>query len=514
MMWEPVHRPTDHVLRIAGLVALSLVLVACFVRFLLNFNYLPGTDAYYYALQTQSLLDTGQIKVPDHGALYYAMAAVSRSGLSIEAAFRITLAATFTIYQLGMLLLILRLKDESQPFAALLWTLSSPIVAFHAIEFPNLSLALATLPIWFWLAMKPVRRWWFWLALLLSASILVHPAAAVLAVLFAVTATLGRMWTGGAQPGKSPFKTSPWVLTTCTTLLLVISAIYAGHAGIGARLLSLRPGTPGMIGLVIKEDIPNEMKVTIVFAWLLLASFLFSYWKICAIQWRFLAVATLAIPLWPDHFTGLAGVGGRLAALFVLPALPLIVVIREESNESSRFFSWTRAARKQRLVAFAVVIAIAVLPMRVRAYRALLMSNDYPAYERVVAALGKSRIPMLIAHQGLDFFYSYRLRRDAFHFDPEPNWKRAEIWRVAVRITPEEAAYYSPPTCPWGTTADLIHGTAYVLMREDCWQQLRSRVNREDNPDLYSEIWENMENPSQPRPDFMRARHRDFGQHR
>jgi hypothetical protein len=135
------------------------------------------------------------------------------------------------------------------------------------------------------------------------------------------------------------------------------------------------------------------------------------------------------------------------------------------------------------------------------------MSDDYAAYEKVVTALGKTDIPLLIAHRGLDFFYSYRLRRDAFHFDPEPEWKRTEIWRVAMRITPEEVAFYSPPSCPWGQTATTIPGTDYLLVREDCWEQLRARIPQSENPDLYVEVWENMENPSQPRPAFLRARY-------
>ncbi len=103
---------------------------------------------------------------------------------------------------------------------------------------------------------------------------------------------------------------------------------------------------------------------------------------------------------------------------------------------------------------------------------------------------------MLIARRGLDFFYAYRLKRDAFHFDPEPGWNRRQTWRVAAQITPEEMAYYSPPTCPWGTTATLLSGTDYLLVREDCWEEFRSRVNRSDNPDLYTEGWENSENLS------------------
>jgi hypothetical protein len=129
-----------------------------------------------------------------------------------------------------------------------------------------------------------------------------------------------------------------------------------------------------------------------------------------------------------------------------------------------------------------------------------------------VAALGEAKIPMLIANRSLDFFYSYRLRRDAFHFDPEPNWNRAEIWRVAARIAPEEVAYYSPPTCPWGETAKLVRGTDYVLVREDCWEQLRAQLNPNDDPDLYSEVWDNMESPSRARPAFRRSRYRDLVQ--
>jgi hypothetical protein len=80
---------------------------------------------------------------------------------------------------------------------------------------------------------------------------------------------------------------------------------------------------------------------------------------------------------------------------------------------------------------------------------------------------------------------------------------------VAARVTPEEVAYYSSPACPWGQTAKSIRGADNVLVREDCWEQLRHGLNRNDNPDLYSEVWENVENPSQPRPAFLRARHRD-----
>jgi hypothetical protein len=198
--------------------------------------------------------------------------------------------------------------------------------------------------------------------------------------------------------------------------------------------------------------------------------------------------------------------------LFVLLALPLTVALLSDLQENSGFIVRPGRPKMQALAAVVILIAAALVPLRLRTYRELLMPDDFASYEKVVTALRDIKVPMLIAHRGLDFFYSYRLRRDAFHFDPEPNWNRAHIWRVAARITPEEVAYYSPSQCPWGQTAWTIRGTGYVLVREDCWEQLRAQVDRDENPDLYAEIWNNMENPSQTRPDFLRVRYQDLNQ--
>ena len=485
--------------------------MAYFAHYLWSFHYLPGADAYYYALQAQSLLDHGQLKVPDHDAVHYITAALARGALSMENAFRAAITVIFTFYQLGMLLLVLRSRTKSQVMAALVWAFSSPMVAFHAIEFPNLTLGIAPLPVCFWLAMRPVSRWMGWLAVLLSISILAHPASAALAGLFVAAITLDRTMTGTIPWEKRSVKVLAWTLGAVVVVVIAAVVIYMV---IKRGLLSSSPGMPGIVGLAITADLPNEMRLTVLSVWLLLAILLISCWKKCSIQWKSLAVAALAMPLWPNPSLGLAGLGGRLSVLFVLLALPLITRIFSEVAKSHTFSPapvavGSRAAWIQRACALSAVIAIVFLPVRLQAYRALLMSDDYASYERVVAGLRRARIPMLIAHRGLDFFYSYRLKRDAFHFDPEHDWNQLEIWRIAARITPEEMAYYLPPTCPWGQIARVISGTDYILVREDCWEQFRSRLNRNDNPDLYTEGWENPENPSQMRPQFLRERHRD-----
>jgi len=506
--WVAVLRPSRREGHVVALAVLAATFVALFIHFISAFAYLPGTDAYFYALQAQSVLDFGHLKVPDHGAVPYLIAGLARLGLTVEAAFRLVISAVFMLYQLGMLFLVLRLKEWAQLLAAVLWALSCPLIAFHTVEFPSLTLGVATLPWWFWLAVNPSRKRIFWLVALLAANAAVHPAAAAFVFLFVATLAIGQVWSqrGWLRERKVLVLL---VLAVCTLLAVAVAALFLDLKG---RLTELRPGLPGLLGVVRSADTPREVTFTVTSAWLLLLTTLVIYIKARPGRWTFLALAALALPLWPDHESGLRGVGGRLAVLFVLLAFPLIVALWGDLQERSAFFArWSRP-EMQVFAAISVLIAAALLPLRLQAYHEVLLPDDYVSYEKVVASLRDIKVPMLIAHRGLDFFYSYRLRRDAFHFDPEPNWNRAEIWRVAARITPEEVAYYSPPQCPWGQTAWAIRGTGYVLVREDCWEQLRSLVTRDENPDLYTEIWTDMENPSQTRPDFLRARNQDLKQ--
>jgi hypothetical protein len=486
--------------------ALGAALLAFFVHELWGFAYLPGTDAYYYALQAQSLLDTGHLKVADHGAVHYLVASLAWLGLPLEAAFRAILTAIFALFQLGMLLLVLRVTEQAQPVAALLWVLSSPLIAFHTIEFPTLTLALATLPFWFWLVLRRSGKWIYWLGALLAVSAVVHPAAAAVALLFAATVVL--IAVQEKEGLRRRFKLFTPAVAGCVVLVIASAATFLS---IKTRLASLRPGWPGLLSVANSADVPRDMSVTMVAAWLLVAVSFIVDWKAGHRRWTLFTGALLALPLWPDHHSGLDGMGGRLSLLFVLAALPLLAVLLNGLAENSRIVSFSSRAAVQKLLAVAALISIALMPLRLRAYHSLLAADDYGAYERVVAGLREANVAMLIAQRGLDFFYSYRLRRDAFHFDPEPEWNRKEIWRVAARITPEEVAYYSPPECRWGETGRMIRGTDYVLVREDCWEQLRAQVTRDDNPDLYTELWESSENPSQKRPGFLRARYQKSG---
>lgn len=496
-------------LRRAGWIALLLLQVAGFVRFLAGFHYVPGADAYYYALQAQSLLDSGHLKVPDGDVVHYLVAAVARCRFPVEPAFKIVLTLIFAAYGVGFLLLLVRLKEKVQPLVALLWTLSSTVISFHVIEFPKLSLGLATVPFCLWLLLLPGagKRWVLWLALLLAAACFIHPVTAVLAVIFACAVILERsLGTGVSRSLRG--KTLRAASFVCILLALALAGRFFA---LGPRLASLlQPAPPAIFTLVKAPDIPYEMKLAVLGFWILSALLLVVYLRsklVKKLDLILIMSATLALPLWPDHEPGFQGLGARLAALFIFVALPLIAILCDELA-ANMSFARVPTPWLQRVAALLTFAALATLPLRLEGYRDQLMIDDYAQYEKVVAALSRCEIPMLIAHRGLDFFYTYRLRRDAFHFEPEAGWNRSQIWRVAARITPEEVAYYSPPSCPWGESARPIPGTDYLLVREDCWEQLRAAIHANDNPDLYIEVWQDPENPSQPRPVFLRARRR------
>src|SRR5215472_2659754 len=320
--------------------ALGVALVAFFVHELRGFAYLPGADAYYYALEAQSLLDTGHLKVADHGAVHYLVASLAWLGLPLEAAFRAILTAIFTLYQVGMFLLVRRLKEQAQPFGALLWVLSSPLIAFHTIEFPTLTLALATLPFWFWLVLRRSGKCIYWLGALLAVSAVLHPAAAAVALLFAATVVL--IAVQEKEGLRRRFKLFTPVVAGCVFLVIASAATFLC---IKTRLATLQPGWPGLLSVANSADVPREMSVTIVAAWLLGAVTFIVEWKTGRRRWMLFTGAMLALPLWPDHHGGLDGIGGRLSLLFVLAALPLLAVLCNGLAENSRIVRFgSRAA--------------------------------------------------------------------------------------------------------------------------------------------------------------------------
>ena len=498
-------RPFSYLHRPLALAALLAIQCAYFIYFLNRFRYLPGTDSYFYALQTQSLLESGHLKVPESPVVYYLIATLCRAGLSIEASFKILLSAIFILYSAGLWGLMARLRGSTWPLCLLLIVISIPVIAFHVVEFPRLSLGLATVPIWF-LLLAGVKRAHTWMLMtLLVACSFVHIAIPFLGLAFALGVAMSR---AGAYANRIRLFSAKYVLSFLSGLIVVAAMIVRMWPDLGLRIVALRLRPPGIAEFFGQQtDVPPDLKIVVSLVWLLVLILAALNFRSLSWKWWPVTFGALGIPILTNDDPSLLGLSGRLAVLVVFVAIPLTVILLGEVSEATP--SILQSSRAKWILTLTAIFLAAIVPLRMGEYRSLLGGYEYDAFEKVVADLRNERIPMLIASRGLDFYYSYRLRRDAFHFDPEPGWKRSDIWRVARRITPEEFAYYSPPTCFWGVTGRTIRDTDYLLVREDCWEQLRANVNAKDNPDLYVELWEDSENPSGARPAFLRERHRE-----
>lgn len=509
MKWALAINPAKPLLKRAATAALLLAGVSYFWYFLNRFSHLPGTDAYYYALQAQSLLETGHLKVPDNGVFYYAIAAIAYFGLPLETAFRIALTAVFALAIQLLWFLASRLRDEIRQIAVAVIAAAAPVIAFHTVEFPRLTLGLAIVPLWFHLTAgaRPLFNPAPWLVLFGSAFL--HPLVAALALLFGGI-TLMTGWLE-KDPGQARRSAKAGMIALLVALIVAI-LIWRWWPGLGTRVSTFALGTPGLIALVTDTGVPLDIKATALVFWLLLAALSFDFVSKSRGRYRYLPVVVLALAMWPNDGGGLMGPGVRLALASLFVTMPLALVMLNERYAHGAVRSMARARFLKHGIEALMLAVIVAFPYRTGNFEEILMSDDDDQYTKVVSALEPRDIPMLIAHRGLDFYYTYRVRRDAFHFDPEPGWKQTDIWRVAARVTPEELAYYSPDGCSWGETAIRIPGTQLLLVREDCWEGFRARINSRENPDLYMEVWQNMENPSQLRPAFLREKYRHVAQ--
>ena len=504
-MKSAVVMPTHNTLSIWQIKICLLLTSAGFYLYLAQFHYLPGTDAYYYALQTHSLLTSGSLKVPDGGILYYGIALLAASGFSIEMAFIFLLSGIFLIYNLIILKFVRHLNRNLWPVFLIIWACAAPFIVFHIVEFPKLSFGLAMLTFCLYLLLhQPWYRPTTIIVLIFSAT--THPMIAVTLLLY----TLGMLTSYLLQHRSANYK-----LPMMTAALGIIGFVLIGFMlnglwpGIALRLTSLHFGGPGLLSLITSPVLPSDLPVTALVFWLLLA---ISAWHVTPIlncRSRFLPLLILTIALWPSVDSGLAGTGGRLAAASVFLTLPLIYISLNQWFTSRQTQENLLLPRIKLQLSLLAVIMLSVIPLRLQSYQEMLIAGDYGSYNKVVKDLEPQEIPMLIAHRGLAFYYTYNLQRDAFHFDPEPHWAQDKIWRVTVGVTAEELAYYGPTPCVFGATARKISETDYLLVREDCWQQFRNSVSADDNPDLYLTAWGPAANPSHARPAFLRQKHKN-----
>ena len=473
--------------------ALFLICAGGLFHQLASRRFLCGVDGYYYALQADTWALTGEVKIPDSSAVPRLMGLIQRMGVGTEVAVKALWAGLMFLTWLMFLFLVLKINPIMIRSFMLMWIMLSPSILFNAIEFPRMILAMSMVPLWF--AVLRTRAGMPGALAMACGSILLHKGLAPFAVIFGVSLAFQRFaW----RQGLIGF--------------LIACGLMFASLGLKDHLrwtdwhrVNFVASPPGLSTLMNRSSLPISLKwelsFSIVVALLLL-------WRSIAGEGKqrigFLGIGFLLPALMPSSPSEVFGAAERWALIY--PAM-LISVAAFVSGECS--WKKTLGIRQRVFLIWMLAAAIALSAFKLLAYaHPLSLDPPYSKYEQLVQELSKQDIPLLVAHRGLNFYYKYRLRREAFAFEPEDFWDHQRIWRLTYRISPAEMNYYLPENCRFGS--GMVQSTSvqeYLLIREDCWDAFRQAVSRIDDDDLRARVFNSWQNPSQKRPPFLYARH-------
>lgn len=453
--------------RCGGVLVAALAAAAFAVRFqrLLESPHPLGTDGYYYVVQLEHWWREGRLHVPDAS---WVLRFLALFGLKVGAAL-LAAACVPAAWLAGARLERLRAGDEPPgsvaPCAAAAWMAASPTLMFMTAEFPKqLGAAAPSLALLAW-AIRPRRglQALVGLALFLLAAT-AHRAGAALVLASALGAGIGWLSRGVTRRPR-------WLPLALAggALFAALTAFLPGllHPADWERLKDARLSWPSL---------PQPLAVRgpeLLLAWaalpLGLAGWLTRPSLRPVLGALLLPLCVCLAPAWG------AQMSARLLLLAPVAAAPLWVVSFPRR--------WTLALPARGLAAVALLAT--VLSRWGADPRAL---PPYERFERLIGKLPRPLPELLIAHQGLSFFYDHVTGKEAMAWAPEPELDFTRVGRIAWGIRDEEWMAYAT-----GGPAPVRLDAAYTFVREDVWARFRGRALAEGDDDLQERLadWRN-----------------------
>lgn len=458
-----------------------------------------GVDAYYYAVQADSLVKSGGLLIPDSSVVHYIVAAFAMPGLGIENALRLWAADSVTLFCLSFYAVFRKRRTSWPALLCLAWPLLSPSLLFCALEFPKTFSFMIVMNFWFLCAEPetlPPKRLPF-LLLLVAAACALHKMAIAYGAVF-LFALAARFFCRRAGAG----------LKRGVALCLAACAIFAGLFFLLPDFLHLKDVfrlrearfMPGAIALVMEQNLPTAIKAEFALAVLALLCLV---WKMRRRPLLLMLALSPVVPAFiPAFGSEPFSLGERFGLLFPYGvALGGALYVARAAKDKEPPFNAPAA--------FCIVLAVLGLSwQRLHFAHPDNINPPYGRYAEISSELEKREIPMLIAHRGIHYYYKFRTGRMAFSYEPEAHWPPEKTWRLIFGVSGEELFYYLPAECGW--QSDFVRSlgnTKYNLVREDCYRKFRAAVSEEMNPELYGLLWRTEINPSRPRPAFLYKKH-------
>jgi hypothetical protein len=466
-----------------------------------------GTDGYYYVVQVESLLSEGHQHVPDASWVHGWLAALS--GLAGEPVLGVKLgAALLAAACVPAAWLAGRALGGGRTAAWILaaWAAASPTLTHLAGDFPkNLGLAapwllLVGLVALGWARPRSWRAGWRPLVVLVLALMVAtaHRTGAALLLLACLGWAAGWL---GARLGRGPEQPTGavrWglVVVICCCLAFSLGSMLLPawlHPADLARLegrFALAPHLPAPWGWLSLRPTGLRQVVELSVPWLALAAAAPAWFGRPCDRARLSALALpLFVLLFPGWRVDELDLGYRLSLLAPLVAMPLLLLLLAPRLPGGQ----GRPATLLLLICFALApgswpgIDPATAP-------------PYGRYGEVIEALPRPLPPLIIAHQGMSFYYDHITGQEAMAWAPEPELDRREVGRVVHGVRAGEWLAFAPPVV--GEARPLALGHGYHYVREDLWERFVGAARAEGDPDLQARL-DDWRNPLRVRPAHM-----------
>ena len=490
----------------AALVA-ALTVGAFAVRFarLLDSPEPPGTDGYYYVIQVERWLAEGHLQVPDASWVLRALAlgaAVLGPIPGVKAVSALLGAVCVPSAWLAGLALGRASGGAGRGLALGLaaWAAASPMLTHLAGDFPKTLGAVAPLL----LALAWAASGWRTGASLLGGAGAVllaataHRLGASLLGLGALGAGLGLLLRGrqGTPDRKGPLVLVGGLCVAAFALLttLLPNLLHPEDLERVSTQLTLSPGTPPPFPYFAlrRTRLPEQVELGAAWGGLVMGSVLL--WRRRDLRplvlGLLLPLAVCLCPLWRGDVLDLGYRTSLLAPLFAMPLLLLA------GAEALPRFQLSRGA--------AALLALGCVPLARTGFEPTA-TPPYARYRALFSRIPRPLPPLLIAHQGINFFYDHVTGEEALAWAPEPELERSRIGRLVWGVTDGEWVAYAPTREALPPPVRLDPDCVYV--REDVFEAFRAEARAQGDEDLLERLAD-WRNPSVVRPAALLRNHR------
>ena len=463
-----------------------------------------GTDGYYYVVQVESLLSHGRLHVPDASWVHGLLAVVA--GVAGDPVLGVKLgAALLAALCIPAAWLVGRTLGGGRVGAWVLagWAGASPTLTHLAGDFPkNLGVAaplllLLALAAMGWWRPGDWRRWWR--AVVVASLVLLvataHRTGAALLVVGGFGWCLGWLGRRLARGRSDSTRASLWglgLVAGCGLLFGLGSSLLPAwlHPSDLARLegrFVLAPHLPAPWGWLHLRPTGFRQVVELSLPWVALVAAAPAWFaRPSARPWLAALGLPTALLLFPGWRVDDLDLGYRLSLLAPMVAMPLVVLLLAPRLPEAQ-------ARPPVIL---VLVCIALAPGSWPG----IDPGAAPPYERygeVVEAIPRPLPQLLIAHQGMSFYYDHLTGQEAMAWAPEPELDRAEVGRVVHGVRAGEWLAFAPDRVPAPRPVPLGHG--YHYLREDLWEAFLDRALEEGDDDLSARL-DDWRNPRVARP--------------